>query len=89
MYLDRIIKDKNQYAGQPYIKGTPITVEIILRELAAGVREEQIIEGYPFLKREDILACLEYALKLVEDIDGFGSDFDWGEIADWNKEKTK
>lgn len=47
--------------GKPVIKGTRITVELILEKLAAGESIEDILRSYPHLNREQILACLEYA----------------------------
>lgn len=88
MGIDRIVIDDNIYAGQAHIEGTAMSVEIILRKLAAGEPIEQILDGYPYLKREDILACLDFALQLVknewEQRTGF-KDFDPGPIADWGR----
>jgi uncharacterized protein (DUF433 family) len=53
-------------AGRPVIKGTRITVQTILGFLSAGDSPEDVIEGYPQLTREDILACLTYARRLGE-----------------------
>lgn len=47
--------------GKPVIKGTRITVELILEKLASGQAIEDILRSYPHLNREQILACLEYA----------------------------
>lgn len=47
--------------GKPVIKGTRITVELILEKLAAGETVEEILKSYPHLNRAQILACLEYA----------------------------
>lgn len=49
--------------GKPVIKGTRITVELILEKLAAGESFDDILRSYPQLDREQILACLEYAHK--------------------------
>ena len=51
--------------GKPVIKGTRLTIEIILEKLAYGESEENIIGEYPFLKRADIKAALLYATKTV------------------------
>ena len=51
--------------GKPVIKGTRLTIEIILEKLAYGESEENIIGEYPFLKRADIKAALLYAAKTV------------------------
>jgi uncharacterized protein (DUF433 family) len=49
--------------GKPIIRGTRISVEFILDLLASNVSEEEILEDYPHLKREDIQACLRYAAR--------------------------
>lgn len=53
-------------SGKPIIKGTRITVELILRLLANGATQNEILKTYPHLTRQDILACLEYATKTLE-----------------------
>lgn len=53
----------NIMVGKPVIKGTRITVEIILEKLAAGESIESILSSYPHLTRAQILACLDYARK--------------------------
>jgi uncharacterized protein (DUF433 family) len=47
--------------GKPCIKGTRISVNDILQWLASGMEQEQILEDYPALKKEDILAALAFA----------------------------
>lgn len=47
--------------GKPVIKGTRITVDLVLGKLAAGETIEDILNSYPHLERKQILACLEYA----------------------------
>ena len=49
--------------GKPVIKGTRITVELILEKLAGGETIEDILKSYPHLNRAQILACLEYAYR--------------------------
>lgn len=49
--------------GKPVIKGTRITVELILEKLASGESIDDILASYPHINREQILACLEYAHK--------------------------
>ncbi|MDP6156441.1 MAG: DUF433 domain-containing protein [Candidatus Thermoplasmatota archaeon] len=67
MLLARIILDPKVMTGQPVIKGTRLTVQFILRSLAQGATMESLLEEYSSLSREDILACLEYASKTLED----------------------
>ncbi|PIX32263.1 antitoxin [Candidatus Bathyarchaeota archaeon CG_4_8_14_3_um_filter_42_8] len=54
-------------AGKPIIKGTRISVEVILDLLANGWTTEQILENYPQLKREDITAVLKYATEILKE----------------------
>jgi len=51
--------------GKPVIRGTRIPVEMILRKLAEGGREEELLDAYPRLKREDIRAAIAYAADVV------------------------
>jgi len=60
-----IVSNPKIMVGKPVIKGTRITVELILDKLAAGQTIEQILEDYPYLTREDIRAALEFAAKSV------------------------
>jgi uncharacterized protein (DUF433 family) len=53
--------------GQACIKGTRIPVHLILRMLAHGDTIEDLLQEYPSLTREDILACLDYAASLAEE----------------------
>jgi uncharacterized protein (DUF433 family) len=47
--------------GKPVIKGTRITVELIVRKLGEGSSMEDLLDGYPNLKKADIQAALIYA----------------------------
>jgi uncharacterized protein (DUF433 family) len=51
--------------GKPVIKGTRITVELILEKLSAGETIEQILEAHPRLTREGIYAALEFAAEAL------------------------
>jgi uncharacterized protein (DUF433 family) len=51
--------------GKPTIRGLRYPVENMLELMAAGMTIEELLEDYPDLEREDFLACLEYASKLV------------------------
>lgn len=62
----RIIVDPAIMAGKPVIKGTRIPVDTILRCIAQGMTQEDIIEDYPRLTKEDIKAALEYGADLVQ-----------------------
>ncbi len=65
MYKNLIISDPNIMMGKPVIKGTRITVELILEKLAAGETIEEILDEYPQLNREAIQAALAYAAEVV------------------------
>ena len=60
-YKDRIISDPDIMLGKPVIKGTRITVEIIVEKLSAGETYDNILEAYPKLTKEDIQAALAFA----------------------------
>lgn len=64
-YKDRIIADPNIMLGKPVIKDTRITVEIILKKLSEGMTVEELLEAYPHLTREDILAALSYSADVI------------------------
>jgi uncharacterized protein (DUF433 family) len=49
--------------GKSVIRGTRITVELILERMASGETEEEIINAHPRLTREAILAALDYAAR--------------------------
>jgi len=57
---DRIEINPKVMMGKPVIRGTRITVELILRKLAEGASEEDLLDAYPRLTREDIKAAIGY-----------------------------
>ena len=63
--LRRITFDKNVLGGKPVIRGLRISVEMVLDLLAEGATRQEILEDYPELEPEDILAVLRYAHHLV------------------------
>jgi uncharacterized protein (DUF433 family) len=62
-----IVIDPEIVGGKPVIRGTRLAVEFILELLAAGQSESDLVENYPGLTREDILACLSYASYLAHE----------------------
>lgn len=54
---ERIASNPNVMTGKPVIRGTRIPVEMILKMLAQEIPEAEILEEYPFLQHEDILAA--------------------------------
>jgi len=60
-YSEIITMDPNKRFGKPCIRGMRITVYDVLGWLASGMTIENIIEDFPELTHEDIIACLAYA----------------------------
>jgi uncharacterized protein (DUF433 family) len=63
--MSKITVNPNICHGKACIAGTRIPVYIILELLAAGESTENILKAYPHLKKEDILACIDYAAQLA------------------------
>ncbi len=61
--MARIVVNPRILGGKPIIEGTRISVEFILDLLASDVSEEEILEDYPHLTKEDIHTCLRYAAR--------------------------
>ncbi len=61
MKHDRIHRDPNIMVGKPVIKGTRITVELLVRECASGMSFAEIMDEYPRITEADIRAALAYA----------------------------
>ncbi|MBV5275178.1 MAG: DUF433 domain-containing protein [Lamprocystis purpurea] len=64
--LQRITVNPAIFGGKPIIRGRRLGVEHVLGLLAAGDDIDTLLEGYAWLEREDILACLAYAHRMVE-----------------------
>jgi len=60
-YRDRITTEPGKRGGKPCIRGMRITVGDVLEYLASGMSEEEILEDFPYLEREDIRAVLAFA----------------------------
>jgi uncharacterized protein (DUF433 family) len=69
--LQRIVVDPRIMAGKPVIRGTRIPVELIVRMLAEGVSESDILQEYPPLQPQDIRAALAYAAQVLAHEDVF------------------
>ncbi len=65
LLLDRITYNPKIFGGKPIIRGHRLAVEHVLGMLAAGDTTEIIVSGYPWMDREDVLACLAYARRVV------------------------
>jgi uncharacterized protein (DUF433 family) len=62
---ERIETDPGIMQGKPVIRGTRITVELVLRKLAEGATEADLLDAYPRLTREDIRAAIGYAASVL------------------------
>lgn len=60
-YHDYITIDPNKRGGQPCVRGLRITVYEVLDYLASDMTEEEILEDFPDLIREDFKACIAFA----------------------------
>ncbi len=65
-FRERITIDKRVMGGHPVIKGTRVPVRTILHLLSQGCTIEEVLEDYPFLTRDDILAAQAYAADVLE-----------------------
>ena len=60
-YQDILTIEPGKRGGKPCIRGMRITVYDVLSYLASGMTYEEILDDFPYLTQEDILACLSYA----------------------------
>jgi len=60
-YRNIITIEPGKRSGQPCIRGLRMTVQDVLEYLAAGMTEDEILDDFPDLTREDIRACLAFA----------------------------
>jgi uncharacterized protein (DUF433 family) len=68
-YEERIVVDPSILVGKPVVKGTRISVELVLDQLADNPDLAELFAAYPHLTVEDVKACLAYAKALVADED--------------------
>ena len=61
----RISHDINIMGGKPCIKGTRVTVGMILVQLSGGQSIDELLEDFPYISHEDVLAALEYGAWVV------------------------
>jgi uncharacterized protein (DUF433 family) len=64
--LDRITQDPTVMGGKPCIRGMRLTVGRILSQIGVGETIEELLVDYPYLEREDVLQCLQYAAWLAQ-----------------------
>ena len=61
--LHRITIDPDVCGGRPCLRGLRIRIKDVLDLLAAGASHEEVLQDYPYLEPEDIVAVLEYAAR--------------------------
>jgi uncharacterized protein (DUF433 family) len=66
-WRERIVTNPDILVGKPTIKGTRISVELILGWLGQGWSHEQLLENYPHITRDDILAALAFAAEMLRE----------------------
>jgi uncharacterized protein (DUF433 family) len=64
-YRKYIVRNPEVMMGKPTIKGSRITVELILRKLAGGYSVDDLLKSYPHLEREQIAAVFAYTADIV------------------------
>jgi uncharacterized protein (DUF433 family) len=60
-YKEIITLEPGKRGGKPTIRGMRMTVYDVLEYLGAGMSEEELLADFPYLTKEDILACLKFA----------------------------
>jgi uncharacterized protein (DUF433 family) len=68
-YLARITWDSQVMGGKPCIRGMRVTVGTLVGLLAVGHSFEEILNAYPYLEKEDIMAALSYAAWRSEEVE--------------------
>jgi uncharacterized protein (DUF433 family) len=66
MGKERIVIDPAVCGGRPIVAGTRMRVSDVLDALAAGAGVEELVADFPYLTREDVLACLAYGARAVD-----------------------
>ena len=66
-WRDRIVTNPEILVGKPAIKGTRISVELILGWLGGGWTIDEIVANYPHITRDDVLAALNFAAEYMRD----------------------
>ena len=66
-WMDRILVDSRIHGGEPCVKGTRVSVSIVVGSIADGDDVQTLIRAYPSLTPDDIRACLCYAAEAVRE----------------------
>jgi uncharacterized protein (DUF433 family) len=64
--LNRIVVDPRVLAGKPSVRGTRISVALVIDLLARGYSKQQVIDQYDHLTMDDVHACLAYAREMLQ-----------------------
>ena len=64
-YRERIVANPNIMVGKPIIKGTRITVEMVLRKLSEDMGLNELLQAFPQLKKDDTLAAFSYSADVL------------------------
>lgn len=67
MAFERITVNPDRMGGVPCIRDLRVTVSMVLGQLGAGRTIEELLDDFPYLEREDVLAALEYAAAVVNE----------------------
>ena len=65
--FERITVDPDRMGGVPCVRDLRVTVSMVLGQLATGRTVEQLLDDYPYLEKEDVLAALEFAAAVVNE----------------------
>ena len=65
---ERIVSDPLILVGKPVVKGTRLSVEHLIEQLANGWSEADLLDSYPGLVREDLQACYAYVAETLRDM---------------------
>ncbi len=65
----RIVTNPKVLQGKPVIEGTRLSVAFILELISSGMTIDNIVEEYPGLTREDVLAAVDYARQVIDNED--------------------
>lgn len=71
--LERITVESGKCGGRPCIRGYRLRVSDILALIASGAGNDEILEDYPFLEKEDIVAALRYAARQTDHMEIVGA----------------
>ena len=65
--LDRITFDPDVMGGRACVRGLRVTVSLLLNMVAGGMSEDEIMDAYPYVEREDIRQSIQYAAWLADE----------------------